>query len=98
MTPETTAKKEIRDWLTWNGWFVFPILQGLGAYKGIPDLEAIKGGIVLFIEVKAPKGKLSESQEKFKYDCINHKGHYIMAKSYLDVEYYLNTVLPQEEA
>jgi len=89
MTEETAIKKEIRDWLRLNGWFVYPILQGLGAYKGINDLTACKDKVVLFIEVKTKKGKLSPYQKDFKNDIESHDCNYVLARCYEDVENYL---------
>jgi len=85
-TPENAIKRQIKDWLKWNGWFSFPILQGLGSYKGIPDLIAIKDGVVLFIEVKAPKGRLTPNQKQFRQDLVEHGGIYVIARDCDDVE------------
>jgi hypothetical protein len=88
--PETKIKNEIKKWLNLFNWFCFPILQGMGAYKGISDIIAIKNGTVLFIEVKTPKGKQSEYQMKFEDMIKNYGGHYLIARSYRDVEDYIN--------
>ena len=84
-TPENLIKEQIKDYLDIMGWFHFPILQGLGAYKGICDRIAIKDGKVLFIEVKGPKGRLSNHQEEFKKNIEAAGGIYITAKSYEDI-------------
>lgn len=89
MTPETVVKNQIKDWLNIKGWFNFPILQGLGAYPGIPDRIAIKNSIVLFIECKSEKGKLSEKQQVMMRDIYEHGGNYIIARGYEDIENYL---------
>lgn len=45
-----------------KGWYVIKLIQT--NKNGIPDLIAIKDGWkVLFLEVKAPNGKLSELQK-----------------------------------
>jgi len=85
-TAETAVKRQVKDWLRWKGWFYFHIQQGLGSYKGIPDLIAVKDGVVLFIEVKAPNGKLTPDQKKFKKDLEEHGGKYIVARDYRDIE------------
>lgn len=79
--PETIIKKSVRLYLHYKGWFSFPILQGLGAYKGIPDLIAVKNGQVLFIEVKRPDGRLSDYQKRFKENIENAGCKYIVARS-----------------
>jgi len=92
-TPENRVKQEVRDYLKISGWFVFPILQGLGSYRGIPDLIAIKNGNVLFIECKSENGRLSKYQKKFKDDVINHGGNYIIATNFEDVRDYIEAIL-----
>lgn len=91
--PETKIKKEIKQWLNLFNWFCFPILQGMGAYKGISDIIAIKKGVVLFIEVKTPTGKQSDNQKAFEDMIKNSGGHYLIARNYHDVEDYINANL-----
>ena len=92
MTEETDNKKQIRDWLRLNGWFVFPVMQGLGAYKGISDLIACKDGVTLFIEVKTKKGKLSPYQKDFRDDIESHDCNYVLARCFEDVENYIGNM------
>jgi Holliday junction resolvase len=89
MTPETAIKKQIREYLAVHKWFAFPILQGMGAHKGIADIIAIKNGNVLFIEAKAPRGRQSDHQVEFEHNIINEGGHYLIARSYEDIRDYL---------
>ena len=85
-TPETAIKKQIKDYLNLYGWYCFPILQSLGAHKGISDLIACKDGKTLFIEVKTSKGKQSVYQKHFQH-CIEQAGGiYVLARSYMDLE------------
>jgi len=87
-TPETAVKKEIKDWLDIHHFFHFPITAGLGCYPGLPDRIAIKNGIVLFIEIKGPKGKCSEAQTEFGDNLVCEGAHYIVARGYEDIERY----------
>lgn len=89
ITPETAVKKEIKNWLNLKGWFHFHILQGLGAYPGIPDRIAIKDGVVLFIEIKSKKGTLSDKQHAMMRDMYDCRAHYVVARGYEDIESYL---------
>ena len=89
VTRETAIKHEIRDYLQFNGWFVFHNLQSLGSYKGIPDITACKRGIVLFIEVKTPTGKQNENQIKFENDITDAGCFYLVARGYEDVSKYI---------
>jgi len=90
MTNETAIKKELKDYLEITGWFVFHLMAGIGSYPGAPDLIAIRNGIVLFIEAKAVKGKLSNGQKVFQSRIQNSNGHYIVAHSHIDIVDYLN--------
>lgn len=85
MTPETAIKHQIKDYLDLKGIFHFPILQGLGAAKGIPDRIAIRDGKFIAIEVKTPKGRLSDHQRQFRDQVWAAGGIYIEARSIEDV-------------
>ena len=50
------------------------ILVGMGVHPGFADLIVLCDGRVLFLELKAPKGKLSTSQEAFR-DAVLAQGH-----------------------
>lgn len=89
-TPENLVKQEIKDYLDATGWSHFPILQGLGAHKGICDRIAIQDGIVLFIEIKAPGRSLSENQKKFMEMVKANRGHYLIVTGYKDIERYIH--------
>ena len=73
---ENDVKKQIKQYLTLMEWFYFHILQGLGAFIGIPDRIAIKNGRVLFLEIKKPGGKLSPGQIIFRDMILSHGGEY----------------------
>jgi len=89
-TPENLVKTEVKMWLDAHGYFHVPIGAGPFSYPGLPDRIAVKNGVVLFIEIKAPKGKLSEAQAWFG-ECIHAEDcYYIVARGYEDIEQYLN--------
>jgi len=93
VTPETAVKHEIKRWLNLFGWRCWYNLQGLGAYKGIPDIEAIKlvngRSVTLYIEAKADRGVQSPAQKGFQDMIEQQGGYYILARSSQDVEDYL---------
>jgi len=83
---ESDIQAAIRDYLRWTGWFVIRHHQTLGSHKGLADLQAIKGGRVVMIEVKTSRGRLSSDQLGFDREWTEHGGTYIVARSIEDVE------------
>ena len=82
---ESDIQRDIKSYLEIHGWFVVKIHQSLGSYKGIADLFALKDGQAVWIEVKTPKGTLSEYQEQFRDDITRCGGRYMVARSVDDV-------------
>ena len=82
---ENDVKKQCKELLSIKGYYHFPILQGLGAKKGIPDIIAIKNNRVLFLEIKRPGGRQSEHQQQFQLDIEGHGGEYYVVKSLDDL-------------
>ncbi len=84
--------RDVRDpiisFLQVHGWFVFKHWQGTSyCYPGIPDIEAIRDGVVVYIECKRPGGKLSSDQKQFRDDWMEHGGRWIKAERLEDVEF-----------
>jgi len=82
---ENDIKKQCKDYLSLKGYFHFYMLAGMGAYKGIPDIIAIKNNRVLFLEIKRPGGKQSEHQQQFQLDIEGQGGEYYVIKSLEDL-------------
>ncbi|MCK4297762.1 MAG: hypothetical protein KAX28_14035 [Candidatus Marinimicrobia bacterium] len=82
---ENDIKRQIKDYLSLKRYFHFHILQGLGAYKGIPDIIAIKNNRVLFLEIKRLTGKQSDYQKQFQVDIEGQGGEYYLIKSLEDL-------------
>ena len=79
---ENDVKKMVKDYLSIKKYYHFPILQGLGAKRGIPDIIAIKNNRVLFLECKRPGGgKQSDYQKQFQADIEGHGGEYHIVSS-----------------
>ena len=67
---ETHIKGQIKDYLNYCGIFNYHLLQGMGAYKGVPDRVMHYKGKVIYLEIKKPKGKMSDNQIVFQSQCI----------------------------
>lgn len=83
---ESDIRRQIQDYLRWQGWTIIYHLQGLGCYKGLSDLQALKNGRCVFIEVKRPGGRQSEFQKRFQQTVEKAGFEYILAKGIDDVE------------
>lgn len=83
---ETDIRHQVTDYLQLRQYFCFYSLQGLGAYRGIPDLIAVKGGRVLFIELKTARGRQSDHQRKFQADLEHAGGEYILCRGIEDLQ------------
>jgi Holliday junction resolvase len=84
---ENDVKRQVKDYLSLKGWFHFYNLAGMGAYKGIPDIIAIKGGRVLFIECKRPArgSKQSPAQVQFQDNIEAQGGEYVLVRCLEDL-------------
>lgn len=75
--PEQVLHRQVAEFLTYGlggtaWWTTFPaggggvergrVLQSIGLKPGVPDILVIDGGRALWLELKAPKGKLSMFQ------------------------------------
>lgn len=75
-TPETAIARKLFEWLKKKQEEGAPLLwehrSGSGGFsyqKGRPDFWVAVNGTHLEIELKAPGGKLSPMQEKFRWRC-----------------------------
>ena len=82
---ENDIKRQVKNYLDVKGFFHFHILQGLGAFRGIPDMIAVRKGRVIFLEIKKPGGKLSEHQQRFKETIRGAGGEYHVVRSLEDI-------------
>lgn len=82
---EADVKQLTWDYLQIKGWFIFPILQGLGCYKGISDYIAIKAGRTVYVETKSPAGKQRPEQINFQAEIEAKGGEYFLVDCYEDL-------------
>lgn len=60
--------------------------RSFGGLKGVPDIIAIINGQFVGIEIKTPKGRLSEHQILFKKMCKRNGGKYLVVKKVADID------------
>lgn len=92
MTEETIIKKQVKDYLNLCRVFWFPVLQGLGCYKGLPDIFIAYNSKVVACEIKGKKGFQSDNQLKFQENWEASGNRYILARSVEDVEKLLKDI------
>jgi len=86
VTEETMLKGQVKDYLNIMGVFNYPVLQGMGAYKGIPDRIMHFKGQVHYLEIKKPKGELSPHQITFQEQCKEDKINYHVIRTIEDLQ------------
>ncbi len=79
-------QKSVRQALHLAGWFTVPIKAGLGTYKGLADLYAIRNGRQIWIEIKCGNDKLSPHQIRFACDIQRQKGEYGIVRNFEDLK------------
>lgn len=92
---EKDIQKLILDWLAARR--IFHYRNNSGAFRdernhlyrfgatGSPDIVCVIAGVFVGIEVKGPRGKLSDDQMAFGTALVKAGGKYIVAKSLDDV-------------
>jgi len=83
---ESQLQTKVRKRLEAFGWLVIKLIQT--NRNGIPDLMCIKGGRVIFMEIKTSDGVVSELQQHM-LDKLNACGcHARVVRSIEDVDVY----------
>lgn len=102
-TPESIVLRQVLDYLRFSKVFAFRVNNGgimrggkwcpsPNQTKGVADIIGIYKGSPIAIEVKAPKGKVSEDQERFLTAFKLAGGHICVARSVTDVQFFLEQV------
>lgn len=89
---ESDIQRVIRDYLKLHGWYVWKNQQSALSHKGVSDLTAVKKGVTLWIEIKTGKGRQSKHQAEFEKNIKEQQGHYLVARSFEDVDNYLSRI------
>ncbi len=72
-------------------WLRGAIWKGMGARSGVPDLLLVAQGRALFVELKAPKGRLSEAQMGCHAEIMAAGGQVAVCRSLDDLREALST-------
>lgn len=98
--PETQIRLGIKKFLKEVGFYVIDTEQNrrTRVTPGLSDLIAFGHGVVLFVEVKTEKGKLSAYQEEFGGAVSQNGGNFLVWRSTHDAWDYLVQVGVIEEA
>ena len=76
---ENDVKADIKKYLDMNGYFHYPNVQNFTrnnrGMNGVSDRTAIKGGLVIWIEIKKPGGKIRPSQKVFMERILDAGGY-----------------------
>ena len=85
--PETIIRREVKEALQASGWYCITNFQGVGSFRGLSDLTILKGGKVIFLEIKtpSPKSKQSPDQVQFQRICESHGVEYRIARDVADI-------------
>ncbi len=82
---EADVRCAVRDYLRLRGWFVYHNMGGPLSYKGLSDLTIVKGGRVVWVELKRPGGRQSSDQAEFQRDLEAAGGEYLLVTGVNDV-------------
>lgn len=91
--PESLILRAVRQFLQIGGWMVIRHQAGMGTFPGLPDLQAIKDGRVVMIEVKTKTGRLSANQQAFQAAWEARGGEFVVARSSADVEHLVDCLM-----
>ncbi len=88
MALEQSLQKKIQKKLEADDWLCVKLIKT--TMNGIPDLMALKDGKTMFIEVKTPKGILSELQ-KIRIEQLKKQGFEVKIWTDYGVDYIQRT-------
>lgn len=95
---ETDIKHQIKSYLKQQNIFFWHNLQGLGAYKGLPDISGLTHkGTPFFIEVKTARGKTSDWQNEFLARATGLHAWICVPHSFEEFEEFWKEVEKQED-
>jgi hypothetical protein len=84
---ERDFSQQVYDLARLCGWLVYrtPTWRRTGSTPGFPDLVMVRGGHLIFAELKAEKGKLSQAQRSWLWELHRHTRRTVMRQHHYDV-------------
>ena len=86
VTEEGRLKEDCKMLFEANGFYYRSVTVGYvpgrtNPSAGIPDAIVMRNGVVVWVEFKTPKGKLSKEQETFIFEWTAHGGLVFVVRS-----------------
>ena len=104
---ETEIQAACMQWLSYKGIFHFrvnntgifdpvkKIYRSFHGTKGAPDCICVISGVLIGLEFKTEKGRLSKHQKDFSQKLLEAGGYYVVVRSVAELEEDIRTI--QEE-
>ena len=99
---EHAIQQQIIEWLQYKGWFVWRQNSGMVMTNhntlvrmgtaGMPDVFALKDGLLIGVEVKQPGKKATDIQERMLEELRNHGAGTIVTHSVDELERWLKII------
>jgi VRR-NUC domain len=62
---EKEFQQGVLDWARINGWLAFHAHDSRRSQPGFPDLTLVRGGLLMFVELKTASGRVSPAQQQW---------------------------------
>lgn len=88
---ERAFTEHVRQTATKGGWLYYHTFDSRRSTPGFPDCVFVKGGIIIFAELKDAKGKVSTEQRAWldAFDLVSSDGQHRALGGYPGVEVYV---------
>lgn len=95
---EEDFSQQVVDYARLKSWKVarWPTWRPTGTYPGVPDLVCAKEGRVVFLELKAARGELSEAQREWIVALLGHEWLYSGSAREKHGSYTVAVVYPED--
>jgi len=82
---EVNLQSTVMEMMQWQGWLCYHTYDSRRSKAGFPDLTAVKGSRLMFVEFKTEKGKVKEAQVEWLDALVATHGEvYLVRPSTMD--------------